>query len=158
MNDLEVRHVRNIAFLRDWNVRKARFSKDPDYPKTDIYEVEMPLWSIGQQQHFILERIKKHTTPGDTPVCTKKERWQRDASYALMKKGQKRAIRLFVNHDQAWAALQQTEKYAKSWEKFFLEERQVEPVRCLDYCPVQEWCDFGIAAMKKWRTKNGGQE
>ena len=152
MNDLEVRHVRNIAFLRDWNARKARTTREENYPQSDIHEVEVRLWPIGEQQQYILERIAKHEAAKEvSPICSKKERWQRDASYALMKRNQKRAIKLYYNHDQAWAALQQAERTGKKWEKFYLEERQVEPVRCLDYCPVWEWCDFGIAAHKKWR-------
>jgi len=158
-NGFEVRKVRNVAFLRDWNARKARVTKEQNYPQSDIHEVEMPLWSAGQQQDFILERISRHVDAArrgdkELPLCSKKERWQRDASYAVMKKGRKSAIRLFMNHDQAWAALRMMEQRANPGEKFYLEERAAEPVRCLNFCPVAQWCDFGIEAAKKFELKS----
>lgn len=154
MNDLEVRHVRNIAFLRDWNQRKARFTKNDDYPQSDIHEMEVPLWTIGEQQQWILSRIKKHeASKDDPPVCSKKERWQRDASFALMKKGRKTAIRLLDDEDRAYAMMKAMEVRAKPGEAFFIEERASEPVRCLHYCPVSKWCSFGIEAENKWKEK-----
>lgn len=155
MNDYEVNHVRNIAFLRDWNARKASYTKEKDYPQSDIHEMEMPLWSIGEQQHWILERIKKHEAAvDDPPVCSKKERWQRDTSFALMKKGRRTAIRLLDDQDRAYAMMKWYEGKALPGEKFFIEERPAEPVRCLNYCPVAEWCSFGIMAKEKWQKKH----
>lgn len=155
MNGLEVRQVRNIAFLRDWNMRKARLGKQPDYPQSDIHTVDMPLWSMGEAQEFILERIRKHEAAKDNPpLCTKAERWQRDASFALMQKGRKAAIRLFFTQDQAEAAMGEMERREIPGRHYYVEERQAEPVRCLDYCPCQPFCDFGISAMKKWREND----
>lgn len=155
MNDYEVRHVRNIAFLRDWNARKAQYTKEKDYPQDDIYEMEVPLWSIGQQQQWILERIGKHEAAvDDPPVCSKKERWQRDTGWALMKKGRKAAVRVLDDQDRAYAMMKWYEGKAEPGEKFFIEERPAEPVRCLNYCPVAEWCSFGIMAKQKWEAKH----
>lgn len=154
MNDLEVRKVRNVAFLRDWNQRKARTTKQDDYPQSDIHEMEVPLWPIGKQQHWILERIEKHdASVEDSPVCTKKERWQRDTVFALMKKGRKSAIRLLDDEDRAYAMMKWEQGKAPLGQ-FYIEERPSEPVRCLHFCPVAEFCSFGIEAKKKWKDSH----
>jgi hypothetical protein len=153
MNDLEVSHVRNIAFLRDWNARKARTTKQGDYPPNDIHEVEVKLWTIAEQQEWIMDRVSKHdaAATGETPLCSKKERWQRNASVAVMKKGRKSAIRVMDDEDRAYAMMRQLERNANPGEKFYLEERPSEPVRCLSYCPVNKWCPYGIEAIAKWK-------
>src|SRR5262252_8061776 len=153
----EVKSLVNITFLKDWKVRMARFSAQKDYPKCAIHVIPLPLWSVGQQQAFILERIKKQIEQKDNPpVCTEKERWERPAAIAVMKKGGKRAIKLCDTARQAYAILDDCKKRAKPGEKFYLEERPNEPVRCLDHCPVRTFCDFGIEAAKKWREQHDG--
>lgn len=155
MAQMEVRALKNVALLKDWKARLARTTKRKDYPQCAIHVCDLPMWSMGQQQEFILERIKVQEEGRDNPpVCTKKERWQRDHVFALHKKGRKSALRLFDNSDQAQAALEQSKTSANPGESFFIEERQAEPVRCLDFCPVKEWCDFGREAEEKWRKND----
>jgi hypothetical protein len=152
-----VAEVKNIAILKDWKKREARFGRKPDYPKCAIHIVSLPVWSVGEQQAYILERAKMHDEHmASPPVCTKKERWQRDATFAVMRTDRKRALRLYDNRDQAEAAMLQAMKIAKPGDapKHYIEERAAEPVRCLDFCEVQTFCDFGIAAEEKWKKKN----
>ena len=105
VNGWDVKKLVNIAILKDWKVREARFSRKPDYPKCAVHVMPLPLWSIGQAQDYINKRVEKHRAEAAVPpVCNKKERWQRDAKFALMKRGAKRAIRLFENEDMAEAA------------------------------------------------------
>jgi len=147
----------NIAILKDWKKRKARFGRERDYPKCAIHVKPLPIWAVGEAQAFILNRIKMHQEGmKNPPVCTKKERWQRDASFAVMRTDRKRAFRLYDNRDQAEAAMMQQMKIAKPGDapKFYIEERGAEPVRCLDFCEVQTFCDFGIEAEAKWKKKN----
>lgn len=148
--------LKNIAILKDWKARKARFGREKDYPACAIHICNLPAWSVGQAQDYILHRIKTHREGlANPPVCTKKERWQRDATFALMRRDRKRAIRLFDNRDQAEAAMMQAMRAAPLGDsnKFYIEARQAEPVRCLDFCEVQPYCDFGQAAMELWNKK-----
>jgi hypothetical protein len=151
MNLIYPKKLVNIAWLKDWKIRKARLTRERNYPKCAIHETELPRWTVPEQQDYILKRIadwdQLHTDP---PVCSKRERWQRDASFAVMQKGRKRAIKLYFNQDQAYAALKWLEARKVPGRKYYVEERQAEPVRCLDFCPVKEFCDYGIAARKKW--------
>src|SRR5262249_11397013 len=153
MNSIEVKELCNIAILKDWKARKARMTRRDDYPQCAIHIKKLPLWSIGVAQDFILKRIEAHTVPLDEelPLCSNRERWQRDTQYAVMQKGKKRAIRVFPHLPQAEALLKFREGSAQPGQKFVIEERPTEPVRCLDFCPVQQFCDFGREAVKKWR-------
>lgn len=161
MAQMEVKGLINVAMLKDWKARLARTTRQKDYPKCAINVCHLPMWSIGQQQAFILERIKtQQEAAKNPPVCSKKERWQRDAAFALMRKGRKSALRLYSSHDQAMGAMAEAENRAPFHYKgkFFVEERPSEPVRCLDFCPVQKWCDYGIEAVKQWREDNERSE
>ena len=157
MNGFAVQKLVNIALLKDWKAREARFGRKPDYPKCAVHVMPLPMWSAGQAQSYINERVEKmRAEEKNPPICTKAERWQRDASFALMRTDRKRAIKLFMDKDQAEAAMLQAMRAAPPGDskKFFIETRQAEPVRCLDFCAVQMFCDFGTEAEKKWREKN----
>lgn len=157
MNGITVHRLVNIAILKDWKARKARFGREKDYPKCAVHIKPLPMWSIGQAQSFIAGRVEKHRREAaDPPVCNKKERWQRDATFAVMRTDRKRAIKLCDSRDMAEAVQMEAMKRARPGEagKFYIEERGAEPVRCLDFCAVQMQCDFGVAAEKKWHEKN----
>jgi hypothetical protein len=157
MHDFNVLRLVNIALLKDWKARKARFGREPDYPKCAVHVMPLPMWSIGQAQSYINERVEKHRAEAaNPPVCNKEERWQRDATFAVMRRDKKRAIRLCMSRDQAEAIMMHAMKIAPPGDakKFYIEERAAEPVRCLDFCAVQTFCDFGIEAEKKWAEKN----
>jgi hypothetical protein len=161
MNDIIVRRLINIAILKDWKAREARFSRKPDYPKCAVHVMPLPMWSVGQAQDYINKRVEKHRAEAaNPPVCNKKERWQRDASFAVMRTDRKRALRLYQNRDQAEAALIHAAKIAPPGDakKFYIEERAAEPVRCLDFCGVQLQCDFGTEAETKWKEKHSTSE
>jgi hypothetical protein len=157
MNDFNVHRVINIAILKDWKIREARFGRKEDYPKCAVHVMPLPMWSIGEAQSYINERVEKHRAEAaNPPVCTKKERWQRDAQFAVMKQGRKSAIRLYMDKDQAEAAMMQAMRAAPPGDakKYYIETRNAEPVRCLDFCGVQTYCDFGLDAEAKWKAKH----
>jgi hypothetical protein len=153
-NGVRVKALTNVALLKDWKIRKARTTKRGDYPQCAINVVPLPMWSVGQQQDFIMQRIAAFEEGKDNPpVCTKEERWQRDAVYAVMRKGRKAAIRLCDNRDQAEAvAKSYNDDTSRISGQHYVEERPTEPVRCLDFCPVQKYCDFGLEAEGKWKA------
>lgn len=156
VNGMVVNEVKNIAILKDFKARKARFSRDNDYPKCAIHVMPLPMWSMGQAQDYIIKRIEKHRAEAaNPPVCNKEERWQRDASFAVMRTDRKRAVKLCMSRDQAEAVMMHHMKICPPGDakKFYIEERGAEPVRCLDFCPVQTFCDFGEEASKKFNEK-----
>jgi len=52
--------------------------------------------------------------------------------WALMKDGQKRAVKIFQNQDDI-------PDVGKS---YYIEERKGIDVRCVDYCNVNQWCEY----------------
>jgi len=163
MNGIQVKGLKILAMLRDWRPREARFRKKPDYPACPVHVVELPMWAAGETQAYILERVKKHRLAAqDPPVCTKKERWQLDACWAVMRRDRKNAIPggLCDSKDKAHAVMMHEMKRARPGDtgKYYIEKRNMEPRRCLDYCEVQTWCDFGTAAEKEWEKKHVGAD
>jgi hypothetical protein len=157
MNDIHPEKLINVTWLKDWKKRLARTTRRKDYPQCAINVVELPKWNVGRAQDYILERIRQHQGAIENPpVCTKEERWQRDATFAVMRKGRKGAIAggLCDNEDKAQAMVRHYNDHRRPGEKvYYYEERPAEPVRCLDFCAVQQFCDFGIKAVKKWRKE-----
>lgn len=137
-----VKGLKIIAILRDWNRNIIKRRKDlPDKPVTVL---EVPVWSIGRAEAYLAERIKLHQAAvllgdDDLPWCTHDERWTRFGKWAVKKKGNKRALRLFEKRADA-------EAYAERWEeqkdrKTELEHRPGEYIRCENYCPVRNFCN-----------------
>ena len=133
-----VRSAGVIAVLRDW--RQAEVDRKPEYPQSSIVEVAIPLWSDEEQDAYVSERVRLHNMAelgaefDDLPECSDAERWARPAKYAVIKKGAKRALRVFdIQQDaDAFAA----EDAARS-----VEVRPATYTRCANnYCRVAEFC------------------
>ena len=137
--NLQVNKLQIVAVLRDWKQSEAEFK--PDYPKSPIVIVDVPLWPTSQQDEFVEERVRIHQQAeqdylNDEPIqkCSEAERWARPAKYAVMKKGRKRAIKL---HDDELEALGHCETLGSGHS---VEFRKGESVRCEKYCAVARFC------------------
>ena len=125
--------------VRDWKQSEAEFK--PDYPKSPITVIDIPLWSTSQQDEFVSNRVRLHQDAEtayamgqEIAPCTPEERWLRPTKYAVMKKGRKRAIKL---HDNETEAHGHAETLGKDHS---VELRKGEAVRCEKYCPVTLFC------------------
>lgn len=144
--------LRIIAILRDW--RRSEQRRDPArYPAIPIMIRPVARWSPQEQEDYLHARVEAHTQAydriraaheGACPMdvswcCTAEERWQGPAKWAVYKNQNKRAAKLCDSEAEAfgWMALQPTGA------SYRVEERPSRPTRCLDYCPVREWCPFG---------------
>ena len=136
---LDVSGLKIVAILRDWKQSEAEFK--PDYPKSPIMVIDVPLWSNSEQDAYVLKRVEAHQQAeydyinGDRIApCTDEERWLRKSKWAVMKKGRKRAIKLY---DEEQEAQEHMDRLGAGHELHF---RKGEPVRCLKYCPVALFC------------------
>lgn len=129
------------AILRDWNRRKAH---EPDYPAAPIVTVDVPLWSFEERDAYIRERVAAHQdaefnrlTGDELPPCTDEERWRKPTKFAVKKKGNKRALRVYDTLREATEHME-----SKPEDKLVIDERPGEYTRCAeDYCGVAAFCD-----------------
>ena len=140
--DIEVNNLQIVAVLRDWQRSKANFEES--YPKAPLVIVDIPLWSQQVRDKYVRDRVKLHQdaeferlTGGELPLCSDAERWKKDSSFAVMAKGQKRAKRVFADHQSAEDYIAQ-----QSATNLNVEERVGKYTRCEDnWCRVAQFCD-----------------
>jgi hypothetical protein len=119
-----------IAVLRDWSRNEA--GRSPDYPQAQVKMLDVRLWSEEEADAFINQRIAMHQA--EVPaLCTDEERWSKPEKWAVMKRGNVRAVRLFDNPIDA-------EHLANTASNLYVEHRPGEAVRCQTWCPVSRWC------------------
>lgn len=127
------------AILRDHMRSKLG---DIRYPRIPYQKVEVPVWPKLTAQGFLEHRVKEHQEAqlGKFHGCSPEERWAELPKWAVMKKGQKKALKLHLDpvgaaeHGAALAT-----KMPQS--KFYIEDRPGKNKRCEDYCPVVQWCE-----------------
>jgi hypothetical protein len=136
-----IKRLEIIAILRDWSL--MRVGREKDYPKSQVAVIRSPIWPKEAAEAFLLERIKAHQSP-NPPLCTAEERWQKPERYAAMKKGAKRAVKVYDDAKMAANHVATLGNGAK------VETRPSEPTRCMHYCNVAQFCSFG----KQWLNRN----
>lgn len=132
-----VKALKVIAILRDWRSRDAQ--EKADYPKAPIVEIDVPMWTPEEQDRYLNERVSIHQeaeferlTGLELPFCSKEERWEKPAVFAVKKIGNKRAVKLYDNEAAAQADLVQGQE---------IEHRPGEATRCVNnWCRVNAWC------------------
>jgi hypothetical protein len=130
-NGHEINQLEVIGIFRDW--RKTEAERNPDYPQAAIQAIPVPLWSLEDAEEYITERVYAHqaASRGEAVPCTDEERWFSGNSYALTKRGAKRATR--VSSDPR-------EFGEVDFENYSIEVRAGEFKRCEHYCDVREFC------------------
>lgn len=143
-----VRKAQIIPIGRDWSKRKAMFDKS--YPQTQVIVKPVKLWTSDEVMIYIRERIALHeqAESGNWPECTPQERWARDPVFAIMKHGQKRAVKLCDSYSAAEKLLARNQ---------FIQERPGESIRCEMYCAVSAYCKQ-YAALKAAQQHEGKEQ
>lgn len=120
-----------VAIGRDWSMLKARY--DSTYPQQQVKVTSVNLWTPESASGFLEERVSLHqkAEQGIWPDCTPEERWAKPTQYALMKKGQKKAVKLFDNKQTAESHVAKEQ---------YIQVRPGSSVRCELYCSVSKFC------------------
>lgn len=129
-----------VAVLRDWSAREAETRED--YPRSPIVVVPVPLWPMEVREAFIRKRINAHSealfaadTNGALPQCTPEDCWEKPTTWAVKKKGNKRATLVLKSEADAQRQVDQL------GEAYVIERRDGERTRCERFCSVSPWCE-----------------
>jgi len=133
-----------VTIYRDWSKNKAKFDTG-NYPKRGAETHNIPMWTDEEVEAYMIERIKLHQESenipdADLPLCTEKERWQRQDTYAVMKNKNKRATRVLDTREEAEDYIENIQNKQPK-DKFRIEFRPGESIRCENYCPVKDYCN-----------------
>lgn len=132
------------AILRDWSLPESKRSNG-DYPKQQVKVMELPLWTFEETEAWLRVRIAIHRAAraGQLPECTADEVWEKPEKFAVMKRGLKRAVKLYDKEQDAFA-------HASSLPDLSVQSRPGERPRCENYCAVSEFC----VQWKQWKAAN----
>jgi hypothetical protein len=130
----ETRALYIYAILRDW--QKSKSGAGDNYPPIPFQKIEVPFWSDEQADGYIRSRVAVHLTaealPDDQlPPCSLEDQWARATTYALKKRGQVKAVRVFDSREAAEASVVPGT---------YIEVRPGKRTRCDDYCDARPFC------------------
>ena len=142
---MKVKSLQICAILRDWNRREAE--RRYDYPQAPVALIDIPIWPETKRIEYIKERVAMHQEAQMNydleqafPSCSDEDRWKRGEAWAVKKKGNKRALRVFETEELAHG-FAVAHKARKNEYVLEIEHREGEYVRCKgDYCGVANLC------------------
>ena len=148
-NKSKVTNLKICAILRDWNRRDAE--RKPDYPQAPIVFVDIPLWDHEKASNYINDRIALHQEAQieydlneKFGLCSSEEMWKKNDTWAVKKKGQKRALRVLDSEEEAIKYIDWHNETDKAYTKktdLEIEFRGGEYTRCGNYCSVADFCN-----------------
>jgi hypothetical protein len=150
-----ITQLRIVNILRDWSKLRAAREREKDYPQVGVVIREVPLWPADICERNIKAAVTLHqlaeAEPDDDqlPMCTTGERWTKPEVWAVKKKGNKRALRLFASAEEA----RSFDGDGMARGVYELEHRPGVDVRCVSYCPCKPFCSYG-----KTLTSDGEDE
>lgn len=142
-------HLVNVAIMKDW--KKREMKRKRDYPSCAIQAIPLRLWSWSEAIEYLEDRVRVHEAARSSPnppICTPKERWRQSDRWAVKKQGNKRALKVYDSEEDAKAHLLRGDT-GKNPKPLVLEKREAEDVRCVDYCSVARFCEFGKLALAR---------
>ena len=147
-NGFEIKTCRFIALLKDHS--KTDSLRDRRYPAKPVYVHEFPVTLAGIMKidRFIKNRLHEYEASRklhDDKIepCSPEERWDKSTSFAVMKPGRKKAVKLFDDVESANAKAVELGKLS------FVETRKGESTKCRHYCLCSRFCNYYQAMMPK---------
>lgn len=137
-----------VAIMRDHSIRDAR-TKD-GYPRHPVMVLswefsDEDFASIAQEvsDWFSEVQFQERLSDDELEPCSSELRWHKPDRWAVMRAGQKRAVKLFDTEAEAmehvdWLMNQASNKGRMCRVEF----REGEDTKCESYCSVSEFCPF----------------
>ena len=139
-NGYECNKGKNVMLLKDHSKREAKISSD--YPEFPVYTKEYTFTSdeLEQAEQEIIEIFKQiesleNALDSELPLCSNEQRWAKPDKWAVMKKGNKKAIRVLNSEQEA-------QEYMCGGKGDYIEFRKGEDSKCLEYCSCAKYCDY----------------
>jgi hypothetical protein len=119
-----------VAIFRDW--RKSEALRNSDYPQAAIQTINVPVWTLEEAEEYVAERVYIHqaASRGEDVPCTDEDRWASPSTFALLKFGGKRALKVAKSREELG-----TPDFGQE-----IVERKGEYKRCGLYCDVSPFC------------------
>lgn len=117
-----------------------------NYPETDMFTLNVPVWELKQAEKFIKERVAYHkkfetTDDDELPVCTKKERLRSDDIYKIYKNENKKASFVSVDFDLVLKKKEELESLKKPNDVYRIKHFAATDHMCLR-CNVNRFCNY----------------
>ena len=136
-----------VAIMKDHSKTKAKV--DSSYPQLPVQRVTFSF--TEQDFEYIdnylqcrfaeIEELEK-LSDNNIPHCSLEERWNKGNTYAVTKKGNKKAKRVLNDEAEAQAMSEQLGN------DYFVAVRPGEDKKCAEYCRVNSHCDYWQKQMK----------
>ena len=134
-----------VAIMKDHSKSKAKF--DNSYPQFPVQTITFNFTKENfiEIEKFLVNRFNEikeleKVSDKELPMCTLKDRFNSGDKYAVKKKANKTATKLHDTLEEAENHLKNLEvNYAGIYE---IEVRKGEDKKCLEYCSVNEFCDY----------------
>ena len=141
----EIDKAQAIAFIKDHNKTKSK--TDYQYPKLPIWVEKFSFNNkdFDEIEQFIINKFKEikqyeEVKDEDLPMCSMEERWNTGNKYAVKKKANKRADRVYDTKEEAEEHISKIPENSRNL--YEIEERIGEDKRCLEYCSCCEFCPY----------------
>lgn len=138
----KINQIEIVGLIRDWQKKEA--DNNHLYPQHPVIVRGIRMWSDKEVESYLSSRCQEHDDAMKSPSieyvkpCTPKEMWQRPDRFALMKFGNKRAVKLFDSQSAISKHITENNLDPK---KHFIEPRPGERIRCeRGYCDVAKFC------------------
>ncbi|MGC4008889.1 MAG: hypothetical protein QM805_07860 [Pseudomonas sp.] len=136
--------LRIVAVCRDWQRRDAETKAD--YPQTPVVPIDIPLWDEAKAEAYMLARVRMHQeaqmvwdTQEAVVECSDEERWTKPTTWAVVKRGNKRAHKVCATETEAKQVLVAIIASNQS-AQFEIQKRPGGRTRCEKYCSVSAFC------------------
>lgn len=150
---MRVRKMHICAILRDWSA--SEIGRRQNYPISPIVMVPIPIWTKDEQLEYARSRIASHRRArfdhamgNEIEYCTNEDRWMRNEKWAVIKKGGKRAFKVFDNPAEAAELVESTGNL------YDIQYRAGKSTRC-QYCGVSSFCSQYQNVISKEETDDG---
>jgi len=147
--DEEYKEIKGLAInaiLRDWNRAQLSRCYDGSYPKIPFKRLDVKLWSFEKQEKFVIEKLKLQKliinakTEEEVPICSAKDRWKKEDTFAVYKNKNKVASRVLNTEKEAQEWIESNKKEGSTYR---IEKRDGIDGKCKDYCMLNKFCRYG---------------